>query len=101
MAGRQWLAVKDVERRALDTFFLQRTHQRRLVDDWAASDVDDHRGRLHCREFRFANQAACFRSQRCGNRDVIAARNHFNSLPWSEEFLYKRIFLSGLYSGSL
>ena len=73
MVGRQWLAVKDVERRTLNSFFLQRTHERRLVDDWAASDVDDHRGRLHRCQFRLANQAARFRSQRCGNRYVIAA----------------------------
>src|SRR6185369_17415264 len=55
MARRQRLAVEDVEHGARDLLALERGQERRLVDDGAASDVDQPAARLHRLERRGAD----------------------------------------------
>src|SRR6266550_2386382 len=56
-ARRRWLVAQDVERRAGQSFFLQRSDQRVLVEEGAAADVDHHGARPKLSELAFADDA--------------------------------------------
>ena len=58
LSSRQRLLGEDVERRARERAVLQALGQRRLVDDRAAADVDEHRAGLDRRERVGVEQAA-------------------------------------------
>ena len=85
MIGGQRLGGEDVECGTLEPVAVEGGDERRLVDDAAARDVDQHRAGLHRGEGIGADQPARFRSS--GTEQTMkSARRHrpgSASTPWT------------------
>ena len=71
MAGRQWLGVGDIERRAADVAAVERRQQRVIVDEAAPGDVDDVLAGLGQRQSPGIDEVAGMLGQRCGEHDMV------------------------------
>ena len=80
--GRQRLLLEDVERGAAQPPGAQRVDERRLVDDVAARDVDDDRGRLAAARGG-ARRAGGASSGVCGTARTTASASGSSSSSWS------------------
>src|SRR5437879_3340846 len=76
------LALEHVQARREDAPFLERPDERRVVDDPAARGVDDHRGRLHLRERRGADEMVDLR--RVGHVEA-------DEIGFPEELVHARV----------
>jgi hypothetical protein len=73
--GARWLALEDVEPGGGDAPLAQRLRQRRVVDDAAARDVGQRRGRLHLRQLGRADRVVRGGRIRHDEHQVVASRS--------------------------